>query len=110
MIRNLIFDWSGTLVDDLTPVLEATNRVFAAHGKPPFDRQAFREKFYLPYEGFYKEHIPHAPLHELEEIFREVFRELHHSVTLLPGPLLGRRWMRCNNPAVQVAESSASQS
>ena len=49
MIRNLIFDWSGTLVDDLTPVLEATNRVFAAHGKPPFDRQAFREEFYLTY-------------------------------------------------------------
>ena len=85
MIRNLIFDWSGTLVDDLTPVLEATNRVFAAHGKPPFDRATFREKFYLPYEGFYKEHIPHAPLHELEQIFREVFRELHHSVSLLPG-------------------------
>ena len=85
MIRNVIFDWSGTLVDDLTPVLEATNRVFAAHGKPPFDRQTFREKFYLPYEGFYKEHIPHAPIQELEQIFREVFRELHHSVSLLPG-------------------------
>lgn len=85
MIRNIIFDWSGTLVDDLTPVLEATNRVFAAHGKPPFDRETFREKFYLPYEGFYREHIPEVPLVELENIFREVFRELHHTVSLLPG-------------------------
>ena len=85
MIRNIIFDWSGTLVDDLTPVLEATNRVFAAHGKPPFDRETFREKFYLPYEGFYQEHIPGVPLNDLERIFREVFRELHHTVTLLPG-------------------------
>ena len=85
MIRNVIFDWSGTLVDDLTPVLEATNRVFTAHGKPSLDRQTFREKFYLPYEGFYREHIPGVPIGDLEKVFRRVFRELHHSVTLLPG-------------------------
>ena len=52
MIRNIIFDWSGTLVDDLTPVLTATNHVFGLHGKPLFDRETFREKFYLPYKGF----------------------------------------------------------
>ena len=85
MIRNVIFDWSGTLVDDLTPVLKATNHVFATHGKPPLDRQTFREKFYLPYEGFYREHIPGVPIRDLEKVFRAVFRELHHSVTLLPG-------------------------
>ncbi len=85
MIRNLIFDWSGTLVDDLTPVLEATNHVFTLHGKPPFDRDTFREKFYLPYHGFYQEHIPEVPIDQLGKIFREVFGKLHHSITLLPG-------------------------
>ena len=72
-------------MDDLTPVLEATNRVFNKHGKPPLDRDAFREKFYLPYEGFYREHIPHVPIRQLEKTFRAVFRELHHNVSLLPG-------------------------
>ena len=85
MIRNLIFDWSGTLVDDLTPVLTATNHVFGLHGKPLFDRETFREKFYLPYKGFYEEHLPGVALEGLEKIFRKVFRENHHTVSLLPG-------------------------
>jgi phosphoglycolate phosphatase len=85
LIRNLIFDWSGTLVDDLTPVLTATNHVFGLHGKPLFDRETFREKFYLPYQGFYEEHLPGVALEGLEKIFRKVFREHHHTVSLLPG-------------------------
>ncbi len=87
MIRNLIFDWSGTLVDDLAPVLTATNHVFQLHGKPLFDRETFREKFYLPYQGFYEEHIPGVALEALEKVFRKVFRENHHTVSLLPGAL-----------------------
>ena len=35
MIRNIIFDWSGTLVDDLPAVLQATNHVFRLAGIPP---------------------------------------------------------------------------
>jgi phosphoglycolate phosphatase-like HAD superfamily hydrolase len=32
VIRNIIFDWSGTLVDDLPAVFAATNFVFAQCG------------------------------------------------------------------------------
>jgi len=85
LIRNVIFDWSGTLVDDLTPVLNATNHVFGLHGKPLFDRETFREKFYLPYKGFYEEYLPGVALEGLEKVFRKIFRENHHTVTLLPG-------------------------
>ena len=45
MFRNLIFDWSGTLVDDLPPVLDATNRVLEVYGKTPLDRDEFRDRF-----------------------------------------------------------------
>ena len=31
MFRNLIFDWSGTLVDDLPPVLAATTHVWSLY-------------------------------------------------------------------------------
>ena len=85
MIRNLIFDWSGTLADDLTPVLAATNHVFGLHGKPLFTRETFREKFYLPYQGFYREHFPEVPIGDLEKVFLQKFRQEHHSVSLLLG-------------------------
>ena len=66
MFRNLIFDWSGTLVDDLGPVIEATNAVLMPYGIPEFDREGFRRAFRLPYREFYHELLPHIPLDELE--------------------------------------------
>ena len=57
-IRNVILDWSGTLVDDFNPVLEASNEIFKQYGKPAFTAEEFREKFYLPFPAFYKEYLP----------------------------------------------------
>lgn len=84
MFRNLIFDWSGTLVDDLGPVLEATNIVFGKYGLESMDRDRFRRHFRLPYREFYEEFLPGVPLEELEEHFRPAFRESQVPVTVLP--------------------------
>ncbi len=84
MFRNLIFDWSGTLVDDLGPVIEATNAVLGKYDLPPLDREAFRRKFRLPYREFYLEMLPHVPLEELEAHFRPAFDAALTPVTILP--------------------------
>ncbi len=84
MFRNLIFDWSGTLVDDLGPVIEATNAVFARHGLPLFDREQFRRRFRLPYVEFYDEHLPGVPMGELEDCFRAAFANARSQVTIMP--------------------------
>ena len=84
MFRNLIFDWSGTLVDDLGPVLEATNAVLEIYSIPPFDREAFRRNFRLPYSEFYAELLPHVPLDELEAHFRSAFATALTPVSVLP--------------------------
>jgi len=84
MFRNLIFDWSGTLVDDLGPVLEATNSVFEKYGLEAFDRDHFRRHFRLPYREFYEEFLPGVPLEELEGHFRPAFRDSQVPVTVLP--------------------------
>jgi phosphoglycolate phosphatase-like HAD superfamily hydrolase/ADP-ribose pyrophosphatase YjhB (NUDIX family) len=84
MFRNLIFDWSGTLVDDLGPVIEATNAVLGKYGLPPLDREGFRRRFRLPYREFYSEVLPHVPLEELEAHFRPAFDAAVTPVTVLP--------------------------
>ncbi|MGB0774303.1 MAG: HAD family hydrolase [Akkermansiaceae bacterium] len=72
-IENWIFDWSGTLVDDLAIVLDATNHVLRSYGKESIDRAEFRHRFRLPYAGFYEQILPGVPLEELEDHFREGF-------------------------------------
>lgn len=84
MFRNLIFDWSGTLVDDLGPVIEATNAVFERHGLEPLGREEFRRRFRLPYVDFYDEHLPGVPMAELEDCFRAAFASAKSEVTVLP--------------------------
>lgn len=84
MFRNLIFDWSGTLVDDLGPVIEATNAVLEKYDLPPLDREGFRRRFRLPYREFYTEVLPHVPLEELEAHFRPAFDAAVAPVTVLP--------------------------
>ena len=62
VIRNVIFDWSGTLVDDLPAVWEASNHVFRQAGIPPLSLDEFRSEFQLPYHGFYERYLPEVPM------------------------------------------------
>ncbi len=96
MFRNLIFDWSGTLVDDLGPVLEATNFVFEKYGLDPFDRDRFRRHFRLPYREFYEEFLPGVALEELEQHFRPAFRDSLVPVTVLPHAREKLEWCADN--------------
>jgi phosphoglycolate phosphatase len=94
MFKNLIFDWSGTLVDDLGPVLDATNAVFDAYGLKPMTREEFRRHFRLPYVGFYEEFLPGVPISELEDIFRAAFAASASPVTVLPYAREKLDWCR----------------
>jgi hypothetical protein len=73
MIRNIIFDWSGTLVDDLPAVLAATNFVFQQCGVEALSLEKFRAEFCLPFKHFYDRFVPHVPLAELERSFHGHF-------------------------------------
>ncbi len=84
MIRNVIFDWSGTLVDDLPATWEATNHVFRQAGVPELSLDQFRAEFCLPYLQFYERHLPHHALPELEICFHTRFLEVQDRVAPLP--------------------------
>ena len=105
MFRNLIFDWSGTLVDDLGPVIEATNAVLAIYALPPFERDAFRRQFRLPYREFYHELLPHVPLEELEAHFRTAFDAALAPVTVLPHAREKLAWCRARGVRTFVLTS-----
>ena len=84
MIRNIIFDWSGTLVDDLPAVWAATNHVFSQAGIPEMTLERFRAEFCLPFTRFYERYTPHVPMAQLEEWFHGRFRQVQDSVGPMP--------------------------
>jgi phosphoglycolate phosphatase len=96
-IKNVILDWSGTLADDFTPVLDATNAIFKHHGKPTFTAAEFREKFYLPFPAFYKEYLPELVIEELDIHYRDIFRNMQHGISLLSHSLDFLEYLRERN-------------
>ncbi len=84
MIRNIIFDWSGTLVDDLPAVLKASNFVLARAGKAEMSLDEFRAEFSLPFKKFYDRHTPDVPMAQLEAWFHASFGTAQESVRELP--------------------------
>lgn len=105
MFKNLIFDWSGTLVDDMGPVIEATNAVLGKYGIAPYDREGFRRGFRLPYHEFYAEILPGVSLEELESHFRPAFDAAVSQVTVLPHAREKLEWARAHGLRMFVLTS-----
>ncbi len=94
MFKNLIFDWSGTLGDDMALTIEATNYVLAQYGLAPLDRKQFRSEFQLPYPDYYAWKTPGAKLEDLENYYRYAFDHSSTPVTLIPHARAFMEWCR----------------
>lgn len=92
MIRNILFDWSGTLVDDLPAVWRTSNALLERAGRPSMSLEQFREEFALPFTGFYDRHAGHVPIASLEAWFHDEFPKHQHSVVELPH---ARNFLEC---------------
>jgi phosphoglycolate phosphatase len=84
VIRNIIFDWSGTLVDDLPAVWQASNYVCTQAGVPELSLDQFRREFSLPFEHFYNRRAPHIQMEQLEVWFHSHFKTVQDTVVPLP--------------------------
>jgi len=75
MIKNIIFDWSGTLSDDFSPVYKASKLVFQKLGHPGLTEQEFKSEFQLPVIKFYKQYFPDLTRETSFDLFIEEFNK-----------------------------------
>ena len=55
MQRCLIWDWNGTLLDDVAAAVAALNRMLVKRGAEPITVEHYRRRFGFPVRPFYKE-------------------------------------------------------
>jgi phosphoglycolate phosphatase-like HAD superfamily hydrolase len=76
--RHLVWDWNGTLLDDLTLVVSSTNEAFASVGGRAVDPDEHRRQFRRPIAEFYAEILGRAVDEEefgrLDRIFHDAYR------------------------------------
>lgn len=51
---HIIWDWNGTLLDDIGASLASVNDMLAMRGKPPIDADYYRECIGVPIIKFYE--------------------------------------------------------
>jgi len=75
---HLLWDWNGTLLDDLTLVVSASNQAFASAGGRSVDADEHRRQFRRPVAEFYAEILGRAVSEEefgrLDRIFHDAYR------------------------------------
>jgi len=75
---HLVWDWNGTLLDDLSLVVSATNHAFAAVGGRALDADEHRSRFRRPVAEFYAEILERAvddeEFEKLDRIFHDAYR------------------------------------
>ena len=52
-VRHVVFDWNGTLIDDLDLAVRALNELCSKHGVDPVTRERYRQHFRFPIASFY---------------------------------------------------------
>jgi len=76
--RHLVWDWNGTLLDDLTVVVAASNAAFVHGGGEPIDADRHRREYRRPLVDFYSAVLgrPLAPgeFDALEDVFYRSYR------------------------------------
>lgn len=86
---HLVWDWNGTLLDDLPIVIEAVNRAIAPFGVNPIDATVYRDHYTRPVRHFYDRLFNRTVSDEewlrLNTAFHETYFELASGVDLAPG-------------------------
>lgn len=78
MIKNIIFDWSGTLSNDILLVYEAVMIVFGRFGKKRISFDEFRREFELPYMEFYKKYKIRVSKEEIDELYHKAIHSMEN--------------------------------
>lgn len=81
--RHLVWDWNGTLLDDLPLIIKATNATFASVGGPPITADHHRRHFRRPIADYYAQVLGRPVSREEFDQLNKVFHDVYEAA--LPG-------------------------
>jgi phosphoglycolate phosphatase-like HAD superfamily hydrolase len=86
---HLVWDWNGTLLDDISAVIGATNAAFAEIGIEPITLARYRELYCVPIPRFYERLMGRLPTDAewlvMDEAFHRHYTELRVVCALTHG-------------------------
>lgn len=74
MIKNIIFDLSGVLIDDVREVYSGYMHLFRLHNIKEITLEQFKDQFILPYYIFMKKYLKNKSIKELKKQYYEYYK------------------------------------
>lgn len=88
---HIVWDWNGTLLDDLPVVILAANASMARFGVGPIDEDGYRDHFTRPVRAFYDSlfgrFVSDAEWEDLNDRFHDEYFALADTANLTPDTL-----------------------
>lgn len=86
-INTVLWDWNGTLLDDLDAAVAGMNELLALHGRPLTNREEYRAMIDIPVENYYRKlfDFRQTPFEELAAGFIQGYDRRIPSAGLMPG-------------------------
>ncbi len=89
--KHVVWDWNGTLLDDLGIVIQAANRCLEPFGAGPIDEEDYRDHYTRPVRAFYNSllsrEITEDEWNVLNDTFHDAYFTLAESVSLTSDTL-----------------------
>lgn len=109
-VENILFDFNGTLVDDLDLCLELLNTMLLQKGHAPVSRERYLEIFSFPVIEYYQKAgfvFPRDDFDELAKYFIDQYSSRNHECPLQEGAIETLRYLK--NQGFRLAVVSASE-
>ncbi len=73
MVKNIIFDWAGTLSDDIMAVYSAAMIVFQKFGAEKITLHEFKKEWEQPFMIFYNKFVPDLSIEQEKNAFEKAY-------------------------------------
>jgi len=84
MVKNIIFDWSGTLANDQNFTYQLTNETLQHFGAKPISITDYQTNFKIPVDLFYSKYLPNTAISSIDRVFFEKYISQIEKIELFP--------------------------
>jgi phosphoglycolate phosphatase len=108
-IEHVVWDWNGTLVDDVAACIEAINVLLHRRGKQPVSREQYIEIFDFPVKNYYlslKFDFATEDWDSLAREYHDVYEHMTRHAPLREGILEMLDMMRSHNLPMSILSAS----
>ena len=88
-MKHLIWDWNGTLIDDIDVACACVNDILRAHGQPPIDKTQYHAYMEMPIRRFYANlfDLAEVPFSRIAEDFNRFYAVRVRGASLARGAI-----------------------